>query len=131
MREDNAPASFPRPSTPHDSKQWAHLAEELLADYMASHQEAVATIKDEVTDPRQRAEALSKLSLAMDRTFRALDRGTPEHTPLAIAQMVLERQSDFIKQNFPDHLPAFLEILKPFGQALLTDPSWQRGPFER
>lgn len=110
---------------------WEQMAKTLLDDYLQSHQEAVTAIKTQVSDPLQRVEALSKLSLAMDRTFRALERGNVGPTPLTIAQMVLERQSEFIKQRFSNHLPAFLEILEPFGQALLADPSWQTEPSKR
>ena len=116
---------------PANGSHWERMSETLLADYLQSHQEALIAIKSQVTEPLQRVEALSKLSTAMDRTFRALDRGTPEHPPLTIARMVLERQSEFIKNSFPNHLPAFLEILKPFEQALLADSSWQTGTFKK
>ena len=107
--------------TMQNQNRWEVLAETLLTEYLQSHQEAMVAIKAEVTDPLQRVEALSKLSLALDRTFRALDRGGAEASPLLIARLVLERQAEFIKQRFPGHLPAFLEILEPFGQALLAD----------
>ncbi|MBF0162593.1 MAG: hemerythrin family protein [Magnetococcales bacterium] len=55
--------------------RWEPLAERLWNDYLQAHQEAVAEILSQVGDPLQRVEALSKLSLALDRTFRALDRG--------------------------------------------------------
>lgn len=126
----NTPDVSPLPSSVStEGYQWDCVAEALLADYLQSHQEAVTAIKAQVTDPLQRVEALSKLSTAMDRTFRALDRGTttPELPPLVVARTVLARQSEFIKQRFPRHLPAFLEILEPFGQELLADASWQTG----
>ncbi|MEO5364031.1 MAG: DUF1804 family protein [Magnetococcus sp. DMHC-8] len=105
--------------------RWDQLAESLLTEYLQAHQEAMAAIQQAVTDPLQRVEALSKLSLALDRTFRALDRSEPAASPLLIARLVLERQAEFIKQRFPDHLAAFLEILEPFGQALLADAALQ------
>ena len=105
--------------------RWEQFAETLLTEYLQSHQEAMQAIQSQVTDPLQRVEALSKLSMALDRTFRALDRGGTNASPLLIARIVLERQAEFIKQRFPGHLPAFLEILEPFGQALLTDGSFQ------
>lgn len=110
---------------------WQPLSETLLVDYLHAHQEAITTIKGEVSDPLQRVEALSKLAMAMDRTFRALDRGSPEQDPLTMARLILERQSEFVREKFPDHLPLFLEILEPFGNSLLVDDSWQSGPFAR
>lgn len=120
--------SLTLPGTTHgEDHPWDCMAETLLADYLHAHQEAIAAIKSQVSDPLQRVEALSKLSLAMDRTFRALDRGNPEIPPLVIARTLLDRQSEFIKQRFPNHLAAFLEILEPFGHELLADDSWQTG----
>ncbi|MBF0402286.1 MAG: DUF1804 family protein [Magnetococcales bacterium] len=107
------------------NRGWDQLAEALWGEYLQSHQEAMLAIKEEVTDPLQRVEALSKLSLALDRTFRALDRGGTGCSPLLIARLVLERQAEFIKLRFPAHLPAFLEILEPFGQLLLADGAFQ------
>lgn len=108
-----------------NQNRWDQLAQTLLTEYLQSHQEAMVAIKAEVTDPLQRVEALSKLSLALDRTFRALDRGETSLSPLLIARLVLERQAEFIKLRFPNHLPAFLEILEPFGQILLADGAFQ------
>ena len=105
--------------------RWESLAETLLTEYLEAHQEAMVAIQTQVTDPLQRVEALSKLSLALDRTFRALDRGGTETAPLLVARIVLDRQAEFIKQRFPGHLSAFLEILEPFGQALLADGTFQ------
>ncbi|MEO5340636.1 MAG: DUF1804 family protein [Magnetococcus sp. MYC-9] len=104
---------------------WEKLAENLLHAYLQAHQEAMLAIQAQVTDPLQRVEALSKLSLALDRTFRALDRGDTTPSPLWVARMVLERQAEFIKQRFPNHLSAFLEILEPFGQTLLHEEGLQ------
>ena len=129
--QSHASPNIELPSIHTDDCRWNSMATTLLADYLQSHQEAVTAIKTQVTDPLQCVEALSKLSLAMDRTFRALVRGTPEHSPLTIARMVLERQSEFIKERFPNHLPVFLEILEPFGQALLTDVFWQTEPSKK
>lgn len=109
----------------HRENRWERLAETLLIEYLQAHQEAMLAIQSQITDPLQRVEALSKLSMALDRTFRALDRGGAAASPLLVARIVLERQAEFIKQRFPGHLPAFLEILEPFGQSLLTDASFQ------
>ncbi len=94
------------------------LSEALLEDYLESHKEAVEAIKTQITDPFQRVDALCKLSQALDRTFRSLDKTNPEHAPLRVAQTVLQHQADFIKHRFPNHLPAFLEILEPFGREI-------------
>ncbi len=91
---------------------------EMLEDYLGIHNRAVSEIKKQVTDPLKQVEALSKLSQALDRTFRALDKVTPELSPLAIARQVLEQQVTFVKERFPNHAPALLEVLRPFGREL-------------
>ena len=114
-----------------EDNPWDGMTETLLADYLHAHQEAIAAIKSQVKDPLQRVEALSKLSVAMDRTLRALGRGNLETSPLVVARILLDRQSEFIKQRFPNHIAAFLEILEPFGHELLADDSWQTGTAKR
>ena len=61
--------------------QWDSLAESLLHEYLQAHQEAMGAVLSQVSEPLQRVEALSKLSLALDRTFRALDRGARPPLP--------------------------------------------------
>ena len=94
------------------------LALALLEDYLQVHQEAVAAIKADVSDPMARVDALSRLSQALDRTLRSLDKASPVTSRLEVAKRVLERQAAFVNDRFPDHLPAFLEVLEPFGQEL-------------
>ncbi|MBF0184291.1 MAG: DUF1804 family protein [Magnetococcales bacterium] len=107
--------------TIHPSDSWQHLAQTLWQEYLQAHRQAMTALLQEVVDPLQRVETLAKLSLALDRTFRALEQGQPAISPLSIARQVLERQAEFIQRRYPSHLTAFLEILEPFGQALLQD----------
>lgn len=96
----------------------ATLVSTLLEDYLALHLEAMAALKQKDDDPLKRVEAISRLSQALDRTLRALNKASPELSRLTIAHEFLDRQGQFIKEHFPQHLPAFLEILDPFGMDL-------------
>ncbi|MEO5346411.1 MAG: DUF1804 family protein [Magnetococcus sp. YQC-9] len=97
------------------------LVSALLEDYLDLHKEALAEVKSGVVKPLERVDALSRLSQALDRTLRALGKASPELSRLAIAKWVLERQAEFVKQHYPHHLAAFVEILEPFGDELVRE----------
>ncbi|WP_130470049.1 DUF1804 family protein [Candidatus Magnetaquicoccus inordinatus] len=100
------------------TSNWQQVANELWKEYLQAHRQAMTSLLQEGGDPLQRVESLAKLSLALDRTYRALEQGNDAISPLQIARQLLERQAVFIQDHFPRHLPAFLEILEPFGQSL-------------
>ncbi|MBF0371397.1 MAG: DUF1804 family protein [Magnetococcales bacterium] len=95
-----------------------YLVERLLEDYLQLHLEAVEAVQDQVEDPLGRVDALARLSQALDRTLRSLGRASPELSRLAVAKAILEKQAEFVKLRFPNHMPAFLEVLEPFGDEL-------------
>lgn len=95
------------------------LLETLLSEFLVLHREAVNAVKEEVTDPLQRVEALTRLSQALDRTLNALVKATPPTSDLTIAQDVLKHQVQFVEENCPQHAAALLAILEPFGTALI------------
>ncbi len=112
----------------HQADSWQQVANTLWQEYLQAHRQAMQALLQEVSDPLQRVETLAKLSLALDRTFRALDQSNNSVPPLQVARQLLERQAAFIQQYYPRHLPAFLEILEPFGQALLQDAAFTTAP---
>ncbi|MBF0294267.1 MAG: DUF1804 family protein [Magnetococcales bacterium] len=97
------------------------LVGDLLVEYLEMHMEAIESVKCQVADPLHRVNALSRLSQALDRTMRSLGKASPELSRLAVAQWVLTRQAEFVRNHCPDHLPVLLEILEPFGEALLRE----------
>lgn len=97
------------------------LVSALLEDYLSLHQEAVAAVKSGVIEPLERVNALSRLSQALDRTLRALGKASPELSRLAVARWVLERQAEFVRLRFPEHLGMFVEMLEPFGEELVRE----------
>ncbi|MBF0179250.1 MAG: DUF1804 family protein [Magnetococcales bacterium] len=96
------------------------LVGDLLVEYLGMHMEAMEAVK-RVDEPLERVKSLSQLSQALDRTMRALGKASPELSRLAVAQWVLARLAEFVRHHFPDHLPVLLEILEPFGEALLRE----------
>ncbi|MBF0192873.1 MAG: DUF1804 family protein [Magnetococcales bacterium] len=97
------------------------LVSALLEDYLGLHKEAMAAVKGGEVTPLERVEALSRLSQALDRTLRALGKASPELSRLAVARWVLERQAEFVRLRYPEHLGVLVEILEPFGAELVRE----------
>jgi hypothetical protein len=95
------------------------LLDKLLGEFLVLHKEAMESVKNEITDPIKRVEALTRLSQALDRTLNALIKATPQTANLTIAQDVLKHQVAFVEANFPQHAAALLTILEPFGAELI------------
>uniref|UniRef100_UPI00106BBFDF DUF1804 family protein n=1 Tax=Pseudomonas aeruginosa TaxID=287 RepID=UPI00106BBFDF len=48
-------------------------------------------------------------------------RVLPETSALATAMEVLQRLASFIRERFPQHAPAFAEVLEPFGEVIAKE----------
>ncbi|MBF0448918.1 MAG: DUF1804 family protein [Magnetococcales bacterium] len=96
-----------------------HQLDRLLGEFLLLHTEAMASVKAEVQDSIKQVEALTRLSQALDRTVNALVKATPPPPYLAIARDVLQKQVAFVESRFPQHAPALLVILEPFGEELI------------
>lgn len=69
-------------------------------------------------DPAGVVMLLASLSDAMSKAVSAAGRLAPRISQLGVAQDVLQRQAAFVEARFPEHVEAFLEILKPFSLEL-------------
>lgn len=75
------------------------------------------TKAEEIT-AEDKVKLLSSLSDAYNKAVAASKRIMPTTTQLATALEVVNQLTDFIKNRYPQHLPAFAEILEPFGREL-------------
>ncbi|MBF0438737.1 MAG: DUF1804 family protein [Magnetococcales bacterium] len=103
-----------------DGSRRAVLVGALIEDYLVLHQEALEAVKKDQSSLKL-VESVSRLSQALDRTLRALGKASPALSRLAVANWVLERQAEFVKGHYPDYLSMFVEVLEPFGEALLQE----------
>lgn len=99
-----------------------NVARQMLADYVVQHK----ALMDEInTNPELGAAAkvdmLASLADSFNKTVTASRKVLPETNKLATALTVLNRLSDFVRERFPQHAGAFVEILEPFGDALGKD----------
>ncbi|MGC4884562.1 DUF1804 family protein [Providencia hangzhouensis] len=82
------------------------------------------TTMDELTygetklPPEERVKLLGSLSDAYNKAIASSRKVLPETSQLATAIEVVELLSFFIKENYPQHLQVFADILEPFGQEI-------------
>jgi hypothetical protein len=68
--------------------------------------------------PEAKVQALASLADAYNKLMAASRKLMPETDKLAVATDVAKRLADFVRANYPQHAPAFAEILGPFGDEL-------------
>lgn len=95
------------------------LTAEVIEEFVLLFQVTIDDIKKaKDIDPLKRAEAISRLSDAYQKTVKAAGASNPELSRLAIAMDVLQRMSKFVRSHRPDLTQPFLEMLEPFGKEL-------------
>lgn len=94
------------------------ITAQVLEDFALLFQTTLDEIKGYDGDPFRKAEAISRLSDAYAKTMKAAGAGNVQLAELAIALKVLEELAKFLRENYPEQLETFTEILGPFGQRL-------------
>lgn len=89
----------------------------VLEEFVTLFQSTMTGIKnDDKATGLAKAEALSRLSDAYNKTMSAVAKGSPRLNKLAVAMEVLQKLAAFIAERYPQHAPALLEVLEPFGE---------------
>ncbi len=94
------------------------LTAEIIEDFSLLFQATIAELKTADVKPLEKAEAISRLSDAYQKTVKAVGASNPELSRLSVAMDVIKRQADFIKSDFPQYIDVFLEVLEPFGEVI-------------
>ncbi len=99
-----------------------HVARQMLADYVVQH----AALMEEISanaelGPAAKVGMLASLADSFNKTVAASRRVLPETDKLATALGVVNRLADFVREHFPQHVAAFVEILEPFGETLAKE----------
>jgi len=95
------------------------VARQMLADYVVQHKALMDLINGDATlGAAAKVDMLASLADSFNKTVAASRRVLPETNKLATALGVINKLSDFIRANFPQHAAAFVEILEPFGEEL-------------
>lgn len=95
------------------------VVRQTLAVVVQQVQSTIQAIQaDENMPPGERVKALASLADAYNKLMVASRRLMPETDRLAVAMDVMTRESNFVRESFPQHLAAFAEILGPFGDEI-------------
>src|SRR3546814_725803 len=87
----------------------------ILDDYLTLHQATIEDVKAAAEiDPLKKAEVLSRLADAFTKTMSAVAKASPDLGRLAVATELLQDLAAFVREHFPDHAHALVEVLEPF-----------------
>lgn len=87
----------------------------LVTQYQATMEELA---KSENVAPVEKTKLLASLADSFQKTVSASKKILPETNELAVAMDVLQRLASWVKENRPDLVLGFVEILEPFGSEL-------------
>lgn len=91
------------------------IAQLVLHDFLQMYAATVDAVKEDLTlTPMQRAETLSRLADAFQKTMSAVAKAAPDLGRYAVATELLSDMAGYVAERFPEHRHAFAEILQPF-----------------
>lgn len=95
------------------------VTQAVMEDFILLFQSTLTDVKDDKDiKPLAKAEIISRLSDAYNKTMSAVARGNPKLSKLAVAMEVMQALAGFIRQHYPRHANAFAEVLEPFGEEM-------------
>lgn len=91
----------------------------ILSGFLVQYQSTFEHLSQntEIT-PEAKVAMLTSLADAFNKTVSASRRVLPETSQLATALDVINKLSEFIQTQFPQHISAFVEVLEPFGKEI-------------
>jgi len=91
------------------------IAQLVLSDFLVLHQATVESLNaDAAIPPLKRAEALSRLADAFQKTMAAVSKAAPELGRYAVANELLQDLVTFVREEHPDAVSFLVEVLEPF-----------------
>ncbi|OHX21230.1 DUF1804 family protein [Chromobacterium sphagni] len=95
------------------------IARAALAGFMTQYQATMDALTANDQIPAEKKVAmLASLADSFNKTIAASKRVLPETSQLATAMEVVQRMATFIRDKYPKHANAFVEVLEPFGEEL-------------
>ena len=93
------------------------LTKIVLESFIPFFESTIKALKEgQFDDPIKQAEAISRLADAFQKTVKAAGAVDPELARLAISMDVIKELAAFVREKFPQHQAAVLEMLEPFGE---------------
>lgn len=92
----------------------------VVEDFMIMAQSLLDEIKNGALTVEQKVKHLVALADAMTKMTASAGKLAPKISELGVAQDVMKHLLDFVRENFPHHAAAILEIIEPFGERLAS-----------
>lgn len=90
----------------------------VVEDFMIQAQSILDEIKTGDHSTADKVTMLVQLSDSMTKMAASAKRFAPKVSELGVAQDVMAKLLDFVREEFPHHSGAILEIIEPFGERL-------------
>lgn len=90
----------------------------VVEDFMILAQSILNECKEGNHTTQEKVTMLVALSDAMTKMAASAKRFAPKISELGVAQDVMAKLLDFVREEFPHHAAAILEIIEPFGERL-------------
>lgn len=90
----------------------------VLEDFMIQAQSTLDELKNGQHTTQEKVGMLVALADAMTKITASAKRLAPKISELGVAQDVMSKFLDFVREHFPQHATVILEILEPFGEKL-------------
>lgn len=95
------------------------IVRQMIAAVVQQAQSTMESIQlDTGIPPGDRVKMITSLADSLNKMVAAGKRFMPETDKLAVATDVAKRMAEFVREHYPQHAPAFAEILGPFGDEL-------------
>ena len=92
------------------------VSRQVLMGFLLQHQTVMEQLQsDTELSAMQKADMLTSMADAFNKTVAASRRVLPETNQLAVALGVIEDFAGYVQKNKPEVLPAFVELLEGFG----------------
>lgn len=90
----------------------------VVEDFMIQAQAILDEIKEGSHSTQEKVTMLVSLSDAMTKMASSAKRFAPKVSELGVAQDVMAKLLDFVREEFPQHAAVILELIEPFGERL-------------
>jgi hypothetical protein len=90
----------------------------VVEDFMIQAQSLLDDIRDGVLTTAEKVAHLVAIADAMTKMTSAAKKLAPKVSELGVAQDVMAHLLEFVREYFPQHASAILEVIEPFGEKL-------------
>lgn len=96
------------------------LMKSIINDFVVMQQCIMESLRDPANKmtPKEKIDSLASLADAFSKTMKSAGQASPELSKLSVANDIIQLLGDFVAKEFPQHVPAFIEILEPFGEEI-------------